>query len=304
MGTPEFALPSLQALADQYLIAGVVTQPDRPAGRGRASTPSPVKRLALELGLPVIQPRRLHETQAIAQLHEWQPDLIVVVAFGQILGKVVLNLPPHGCINVHASLLPRWRGAAPIQAAILAGDNKTGVTIMLMESGIDTGPILSKKETPILAEDTAGTLSSRLAQLGADLLIDTLPAYLRGELILRPQEETGIPASYVPMLKKEDGLLDFSQAAEKLARQVRAYHPWPGSYLIWQREPLKVLRARAEEGANPGEGIQTVFHGFPAIGTGLGLLVLEEVQPAGRKPMSGSAFLQGARGWSQLIHGN
>ncbi len=182
MGSPEFALPALQRLAANYNVVGVVTQPDRPAGRGRSLAIPPVKRFALEQGLPVIQPERLKETDAMHQLQEWAPDVIVVAAFGQILRQPVLELPPYGCINIHASLLPRWRGAAPIHAAILNADPVTGVTIMRMDAGIDTGPILSQRAIPILLEDTGGSLGQRLADLGADLLIETLPGYLEGRI--------------------------------------------------------------------------------------------------------------------------
>ena len=298
MGSPEFALPTLQALAARHTVAGVITQPDRPAGRGRLLTPPPIKTLALELGLPVIQPSRLRQPEAMEQLRAWKPDLIVVAAFGQILRQEVLDLPPYGCINVHASLLPRWRGAAPINAAILAGDPQTGITIMRMDAGIDTGPILSQYAMPILPDDTTGTLGPRLAQSGADLLLDTLPAYLNGALQPQPQDEAG--AAYAPMLKKEDGRLDFTQSAEALARRVRAFQPWPGTFMEWEGQPLKVLRAAAEPQAAPGQapGGRAIFQGLPAVATPDGLLLLEEIQPAGKKPMSGAAFLQGERNWN------
>lgn len=295
MGSPDFALPTLRALADRYTVAGVVTQPDKPAGRGRAITPPPVKGLAIELGLPVIQPRHLSEAEAMAQLHAWDPELIVVAAFGQILRPEVLDLPEHGCVNVHASLLPRWRGAAPIQAAILHGDEETGVTIMRMDPGVDTGPILSQRAIPIRPDDTAGTLSERLAELGAQALIETLPAYLNGELQSSPQNDEA--ATYAPMLKKADGLLDFNQPAESLARRVRAFNPWPGAHTLQDGQVLKVLRSHAIDAPSPGTGVPTVYDDLPAIGTGDGLLALDEVQPAGKKPMPGKAFLQGARDW-------
>ena len=180
MGSPDLALPILQALAAHYPIVGVVTQPDRPAGRGQALTPPPVKVLAEKLALPVIQPRRLREPEAMERLRSWAPELIVVAAFGQILRPEVLDLPRYGCINVHASLLPRWRGAAPIQAAILHGDADTGVTIMKMDPGVDTGPLLSQRSLPISPQDTAASLSEKLSALGAELLLETLPAYLKG----------------------------------------------------------------------------------------------------------------------------
>jgi len=294
MGSPEFALLTLQTLAEHYPVAGVVTQPDQPAGRGRVLTPPPVKILAEQLHLPVIQPRRLRHPEVLDQLRAWQPDLIVVAAFGQILRTSVLDLPPRGCINVHASLLPRWRGAAPIQAAILHGESETGVTIMKMDPGIDTGPTLSYRVLPIEPDDTGGTLSPKLAHLGAALLVETLPAYLRGELLPQPQDDS--LATYAPMLKKEDGMLDFNELAEKLSWKVRAYHPWPGAFFEWAGGSLKVHRAHAEPG-NVGIG-QLVKRGkLPAVGTSSGLLVLDEVQPAGKKSMPGQIFLNGIRGW-------
>ncbi len=297
MGSPEFALPTLRTLVSRYQVVGVVTQPDRPAGRGRALTPPPVKALALELDLPVIQPRRLREPEAMEQLRRWSPELIVVAAFGQILRPAVLDLPRSGCINVHASLLPRWRGAAPIQSAILNGEHETGVTIMKMDPGVDTGPILSQRSLPILPNDTAGTLSARLSTLGAELLIETMPAYLDGSLLPTPQPASG--DTYAPMLKKEDGLLDFNQPAEHLERRVRAFNPWPGAYTLWKGEILKVHRAHALRPSpidiSPGQ--PAVVDGMPAFGTLDGLLVLDEIQPAGKKPMRGAVFLRGARDW-------
>lgn len=294
MGSPKFALPTLQALAERYPIAGVITQPDQPAGRGRALTPPPVKTLAERLGLPLIQPRRLRDPEALEQLRAWAPDLIVVTAFGQILRPDVLDLPPHGCLNVHASLLPRWRGAAPIQAAILHGDAETGVTIMKMDPGVDTGPVLAQRALPIAPDDTAETLGARLARLGADLLIETLPAYLRGEIHPQPQDEAH--ATYAPLLKKEDGALDFNRPAEHLACKVRAFHPWPGAFMDWREGRLKVRRAHAVAGqAAPGQTLRVGR--LPGVGTASGLLVLDEVQPPGKRPMPGEVFLHGARGW-------
>lgn len=295
MGSPEFALPTLRALAGHYPIAGVVTQPDRPAGRGKWMTPPPVKLLAEELGLPVMQPERLKAPEAMEQLRQWSPDLIVVAAFGQILRPDVLDLPKFGCINVHASLLPRWRGAAPIQAALLSGDDQTGVTILRMDAGVDTGPLLGQREEPILAEDYAGSLSQRLARLGAELLIETLPGYLSGEIQPRPQDDS--QATYAPMLKKEDGILDFTLPAVELARRVRAFNPWPGAFFYQEGQPLKVYRAMVIEQIKTEPGKRLIYEGQPAMGTAQGLLVLVEVQPAGKKSMPGEAFLRGARGW-------
>jgi methionyl-tRNA formyltransferase len=292
MGSPDFAVPSLRALAVDYPIVGVVTQPDREAGRGRRLVAPPVKLAALELGLPVIQPEKLRAPETMAQLEAWHPDLIVVAAFGQILRLAILDLPRYGCVNVHGSLLPRWRGAAPIQAAILAGDEQTGVTIMKMDSGVDTGPMLSQRALPIEADDTAGSLFEILSTLGADLLMETLPGYLDGKIALHPQPEEGV--THAPMLKKDDGQLDFALSAEELTRRVRAFNPWPGAFFEWQGGLMKVHQAHAVEGrAEPGAHL--VFQKSPAIGTGDGILVLDIVQPAGKKAMEGKSFLAGTR---------
>jgi methionyl-tRNA formyltransferase len=295
MGSPDFAVPALEALAAHYLVTGVVTQPDRPAGRGGILKPPAIKQTALRLGLPIIQPEKLRQPEAMEQLQAWAPDLIVVAAFGQILRPVVLDLPKLGCINIHGSLLPRGRGAAPIQAAILAGDKETGITIMKMDPGVDTGPMLSQHAIQITPEDTAGTLFEKLAPIGADLLLETLPAYISGELQPQPQPAEGI--TYAPMLKKEDGRLDFSLPASVLERQVRAYNPWPGTWFDWNGVPLKVLRAHVGAEKSPGGGHRLTDGGFPAIGTSAGILILDEIQPAGKKPMPGKAFLAGVRDW-------
>ncbi len=301
MGSPEFATPILRGLAEKYEVVGVVTQPDRPAGRGRQLTPPPVKVLAQELGLPVIQPPKLREPEVMERLRLWTPDLIVVAAFGQILRREVLWMPPHGSINVHASLLPRWRGAAPIQAALLAADEQTGITIMLMDEGVDTGPILSQQALPIGPDDTTGSLAGQLSALGVGLLLETLPDYLSGDIQPRPQKSEG--ATYAPMLKKVDALLDPFRSAAELARRVRAFNPRPGAYLaIGEGAALKVHMAHAEEGEET-PGVHLVRNGLPAVGTALGLLVLDDVQPAGKKPMNGRAFLAGARDWVQARSG-
>lgn len=297
MGSPDFSVPSLRVLAEHYPIVGVVTQPEREAGRGRKLVSPPVKTLALGLGLPLIQPERLRAAEAMEQLRRWSPDLIVVAAFGQILRPEVLDLPRYGCINVHASLLPRWRGAAPIQAAILAGDAETGVAIMKMDAGVDTGPLLSLRAITTSPEDTAGTMFEKLAQLGADLLIETLPDYLLGKIQSQAQDDSR--ATYAPMLKKEDGLLDFTRPAEELARRVRAFDPWPGAFFEWQGGLLKVRRARVSAEKSPGARTRLIVEGHPAIGASDGLLILEEVQPAGKNPMPGKAFLAGGRNWEE-----
>jgi methionyl-tRNA formyltransferase len=296
MGSPGFAIPSLKALAEHFSVVGVVTQPDRMAGRGRILTPPPVKVLALELGIPVIQPQKLRtDIEAKEQLDAWNPEVIVVAAFGQILKRDVLELARFGCINVHASLLPRWRGISPIQAAILNGDHETGVTIMKMDEGIDTGDIINQSAIPIEAEDTGGSLFDKLSKLGADLLVETLPKYLKSEV--NPQPQGNSPTPYAPILKKSDGELDFWQPAVVLTRQVRAYHPWPGTYTFWKDKPLKIHKAQALDTQSPGIGVFTIRGSNPAIGTVQGLLVIEELQPAGKKSMPGKAFLLGERDW-------
>lgn len=296
MGSPDFALPGLRALASRYQIVGVVTQPDRASGRGRALKPPPVKTLALELGLPLVQPEKLRQPEAVQQLRAWNPDLIVVAAFGQILKPEVLDLPRFGCLNVHASLLPRWRGAAPINAAILAGDEETGVTIMKMDAGLDTGGILAQRAFRLSPDVTAGAAFDALSALGADLLLESLPDYLAGKLTPVPQPEDGV--TYAPMLKKEDGRLDFARPADELERRVRAMNPWPGAWFEWDANLLKVARATTLGGeTGRASGIRLVVEGRPAVTCADGALVLEEVQPAGKRPMSGRAFLAGARGW-------
>ena len=296
MGSPDFSLPSLRSLAQAYQVVGVVTQPDRASGRGRELKAPPVKLLAQELGIPVIQPEKLKQPEAMEQLRAWQPDLIVVAAFGQILKKDVLDLPRFGCVNVHASLLPRWRGAAPINAAILAGDEETGVTIMKMDAGLDTGPMLSMKRIRIEPDDTAGSLFEALSTLGADLLIETLPAYMDGKITPQPQPEAG--ATYAPMLKKEDGRLDFNQSAVELERRIRAMSPWPGAWFEWDGAPFKIHKAHVGQGKAEA-GKRLIEQNQPAVGAGSGILILDEVQPPGKKSMNGKSFLAGARAWAE-----
>lgn len=295
MGTPEFAVPTLRALAARHEVVGVVTQPDRPAGRGRTLTASPVKELALSLGLHIFQPRKVSDPTAVERLADWQPEVIVVAAFGQILPSTVLELPPHGCLNIHGSLLPCYRGAAPISAAILAGDEKTGVTIMLMDKGLDTGPILAQAEMAIGPRDTTGSLTTELAQLGAQLLIDTLPAWLEGRIA--PQHQDDDQATYCRPLRKEDGRLDWSRPAAHLDRQVRACQPWPGTYTHWQGQRLKVLRVHPRPKVFASGMMGQVVELEPGIGvvTGQGALELLEVQLAGKKPMDIEVFFHGQR---------
>ena len=294
MGSPDFAVPVLRVLASKYSVVAVVTRPDRPSGRGGKLTPPAVKLAAFDLGLELLQPEKLTSPDVIHRLSLLSPDLIVVAAFGQILKLAILEVPARGSINVHASLLPRWRGAAPIQAAILAGDTQTGVSIMLMDQGLDTGAVLSQNSLPISDDDTGGFLSEKLSRLGAETLLQTLPDYLSGTLTPVPQDAT--LATYAPMLKKQDGRLDFSLAARDLERRVRAFNPWPGAYFAWNGSPLKVHRAHVEPGtASVGERLE--ISRLPAVGTSAELLVLDEVQPAGKRGMRGQDFLLGARGW-------
>jgi methionyl-tRNA formyltransferase len=295
MGSPDFSLQTLRALDDAYDVVGVVTQPDRASGRGRELKAPPVKTLALELGIPVMQPEKLRQPDAMEQLYAWKPDLIVVAAFGQILRKDVLDLPRFGCINVHASLLPRWRGAAPINAAILAGDDETGVTIMKMDVGLDTGPMLSQRSIRLTRDDTAGSVFEKLSVLGADLLIETLLDYISGKIQPIPQPEEGM--TYAPMIKKEEGQLDFTHDVNELERRVRAFNPWPGTHMDFDGVNLKVHRTHVEPG-DVAMGQRFIWQSYPAVGARGGILVLDEVQPPGKKSMSGKSFLSGARNWA------
>ena len=292
MGTPDFAVPSLRALLDDpaYDVVGVVTQPDREAGRGRRLQASPIKETALAAGMLLIQPDKLREPAAFAALAGLEPDLIVVAAYGQILRPNVLALPRYGCINVHASQLPRWRGASPIAAALVAGDETSGCTIMRMDEGMDTGPILAQSSLPIGPDDTTGALSERLARQGAELLLATLPGYLAGEVTPRPQPQNGV--TVCRPLRKDQARIDWTQPAAQIERMVRAYDPWPGAFTTWRGEPLKIGRARVVAGnAAPGRVVR--WQGGVAVGTGDGLLVIEALQLAGKKMMGVVDFLAG-----------
>jgi len=293
MGTPSFAVPTLEGLAEVYQVVAVVTQPDRPSGRGRRLQPPPVKQAAQRLALPVWQPRTLRAPEAATRLRELAPEVVVVAAFGHILRPEVLAVPPHGCVNVHASLLPRYRGAEPVAAAILAGEEETGITIMLMDEGMDTGPILAQRSIPIAPDDTRVSLTEKLARLGAELLLEVLPRWLRGEIVPRPQDET--LASYAPPLRKKDGEIDWSRPAVALERMARAYHPWPGAYTSWRGRRLKVLRARPLPWPQGEVGRVVETPEGAAVVAGEGALLLEEVQLAGRRAMPVADFLRGQR---------
>jgi methionyl-tRNA formyltransferase len=301
MGTPEFAVPALNALLREgYDVVGVLTRQDQPAGRGQQIEVSPVKRAAMERGLPIEQPRTLRSAEALAALATLAPDLIVVAAYGLILPQTVLDLPRFGCVNVHGSLLPRHRGAAPIAAAILAGDADAGVSIMLMDAGVDTGPVLGTAALPIAPDDTTGNLTAKLARLGGELLVGTLPRYLAGEIVPRPQPSDG--ASYASRLEKEAGQIDWREPAVIIERKVRAFQPWPSAYTTWSGQRLKILRARVrmgEQGTGSRSQGEVIVgeRGSVGVVTGEGMLWLDEVQAAGKRPMRASAFLAGARGF-------
>jgi methionyl-tRNA formyltransferase len=291
MGSPEFAGTVLRKLASEYSICGVFTQPDRESGRGKTLTPPPVKVVASELGIPVFQPARLKNPDSFAELESLQPDVIIVAAYGQILRQNVLDLPKFGCINVHASYLPRWRGAAPIQAAILAGDTYTGISIMKMDAGIDTGPVLAQGKITIDPKETALALDGKLAQIGSELLITTLPDYFSGKISPQPQAEEG--CSYAAMLTKQQGQLDFTKSAVELERTVRAFDDWPGTFMLVSDQIIKVRCADIIFDMQLSTGERSALDGFPVVGTADGVLKFGEVQPAGKKWMSGVDFIRG-----------
>ncbi|WP_422352514.1 methionyl-tRNA formyltransferase [Stenotrophomonas sp. AR026] len=295
-GTPEFAVSSLRAAARHHEVVAVYTQPDRPAGRGRGLAPSPIKLEAVARGIPVYQPESLKDEAAQQQLRDLQPDLMVVVAYGLILPKAVLAIPTHGCWNVHASLLPRWRGAAPIQRAIQAGDAKTGVCLMQMEAGLDTGPVLLHQELPIAATDTGGQLHDKLAELGAQVLSDGLGLLRAGiKPIARPQPEQGV--TYAHKLDKAEAKLDWAQDAGALARTVRAFNPWPISEATLAGERVRIHGAvalEADHGQAPGTVLAASRDGID-IACGQGALRLRVLQREGGKAITAADYLNARR---------
>ena len=299
MGTPAFAVPSLAALDNSdHEVVGVVTQPDRPKGRGLAVVPCPVKELALAKGLPVSQPEKIKSPEFLRQLSDWKPDVIAVTAFGRFLPQAILDLPPMGCVNVHGSLLPAYRGAAPIQWALIHGDAETGITTMLMDEGMDTGAVLLQQPVPIEPEDTALELGTRLAQVGGALLVETLTRLAEQSLVPRAQDHSR--ATVAPLLKKEDGVIDWTQPATEIANRIRGLSPWPGSYTFHHDHRLIIRKGRVNAQSDPGgsDGQQpgTILAVGPKsfwVQTGAGRIEVLEVQPANKKRMSVEQFLQG-----------
>ena len=313
MGTPQFAVPALETLIagskpglvlqEGYEIVTVITRPDKPSGRGKEVVYSPVKQLALSQEIPVWQPGSLKRQENIEMLAAYQSDLFIVAAFGQILPQAVLDLPRYGTLNIHASLLPKYRGVSPISEAILQGDTETGVTIMLIDAGVDTGPILLQRAIPIAEDDTTGSLTLKLAALGASALLEALPLWVQGKITPQPQDERF--ASHTHMLHKEDGKIDWNRPADVLARTVRAFTPWPGAYTNWGNKLLKIISAHTIQ-SDPGSearagavslrkenGLQTLI-----VATGKGLLILEKLQLEGKKVTSADEFL---RGYSHIV---
>ncbi len=330
-GTPDFAVPALEALlSSSHTVVGVLTQPDRPKGRGRQIAASPVKQAALAHNLPVSQPLTLKDEAGRADLASWQPDVLVVVAYGLILPRAALTLPRLGCLNIHASLLPRWRGAAPVQRAVLAGDAVSGVTIMLMDVGLDTGPMLLKKEVPISRTDTGGSLHDRLAALGASAVLEALDGYIGGTLAPVPQPMEGV--TYAAKIEKAEALIDWSRDAIEIERQVRAFNPWPVAETRLDGEQLRIYEALAQDrlaefaadaggkpsayapdrdsfaaalpdAAQAGEvgTIVGVREDAVVVQCGHGYLALRQVQRAGRRSMSAGDFVRGGAGATHLM---
>ncbi len=295
LGSPELAVIPLEALAQAgYEIVGAVTQPDRPAGRRQARTAPPVKVAAERLGLPVLQPTTLRDADAVAQLAALRPDVGVVAAYGEILRQNVLDIPPLGYLNIHPSLLPRYRGPAPVTGAILAGDTESGVSVMLLERGMDSGPLLAQQAVPLPPDARAGAFTTAMFHLGSQLLLDVLPRYARGELTPQPQDHRR--ATVTRMITKQDGLIDWHLPAVQIERMVRAYDPWPAAYTFWQGQQLKVLEARLHpttSTAPAGTILPERAHLLVACGSGV--LELCRVQPASKRAMTARAWRNGQR---------
>lgn len=299
MGTPGFAVPCLQQLHQQgHWIVGVVTQPDRPQGRKKQLLPTPVKSKSLELGLPVYQPSSIKSTEVLDEIARLQPDLVVTAAYGQILPEALLSLPPFGCINVHASLLPKYRGGAPIHHAIMNGEKTSGVTIMYMERGLDTGDMINQAQISISRQDTVGDLFDRLSWLGAELLSSTLPTLLDGSASAIPQNHS--EATYAPNIKKEDEQINWARSSEEIYNQVRGMNPWPGAYTLWDGKRLKIWKcldplqhtSASVTDSLPGT-VLTVMEKGMEIRTGDGSIWVSELQPSGKKAMTAAQFYRG-----------
>jgi methionyl-tRNA formyltransferase len=297
LGTPEFAAIPLEALAHdtRYQVVGVVTQPDRASGRSRAPEPPPVKRAALQLGIPVFQPESLRDPAAVEQLAALQPDAGVVAAYGEILRKNVLAIPPLGYLNIHPSLLPRHRGPTPVPGAILAGDTETGVSVMLLDAKMDSGPILAQQRTPLPPDARSGALTEDLFRRGAALLLEALADYAAGTRVPSPQDDS--QATYTKLLKKEDGVIDWRATASQIERMTRAYDPWPGAQTNWRGQSLKLIAARAhpEWAGDAAPGTLLPEHGPVWVATGAGALELRTVQPAGKRPLAAVDWWRGLR---------
>jgi methionyl-tRNA formyltransferase len=292
MGTPRFAVPPLRSLrAAGHIVLGVVTRIDKQAGRGRIMTPPQVKLAAQDLGLPVFQPRRVREPEFVDTLRSLEPDAIVVAAYGQILPKDILGLPTFGCINIHASLLPAYRGAAPVAWAIIRGEIATGITIMQMDEGMDTGAILLQEHVPIEESDTTGTLTEKLSLLGARLITEALPRIEAGTLVPQPQDNGR--ATLAPLLKKADGRIDWNLAAAEIRNRVRGLSPWPGAYTLSDGKLIKLLEVEVATGSGDPGAVQVADSRSLIVGTGNGLLRIMRIQPEGKRAMSTAEFLQG-----------
>jgi len=294
MGTPEFAVPSVEALLkSEDRVVGIVTQPDRPRGRGQRLSPSPVKVIARREQIPVLQPAKMKDPSFMAELSGWKPDVIAVAAFGRILPPAILSFPPRGCINVHASLLPKYRGAGPIQWALINGETETGITTMLMDEGMDTGAILLQATMAIGQDDTAGSLSSRLADLGGRLLVETLAQLKTGTLTPRSQDHG--QATVAPLLKKEDGAVNWTMSATSIANRIRGLTPWPGAYTFLRMDRWTISRSVAlDEATNlaPGQ-ITALTKDAIHVATGKGVLAIRELQPANGRRMPAGQYLAG-----------
>ena len=300
MGTPDFACPTLQTLIErgEQLVA-VVTQPDRPKGRGQKLMAPPVKEIALQHGIPVYQPNKVRDPAFIEVIRDLKPDLIVVIAFGQILPKALLDIPPHGCVNVHASLLPRYRGAAPLNWCIINGESETGVTTMLMDPGLDTGPMLLKRSTPIDENEDILSLHNRMSTMGAELLAETVDGLKEGRLTPELQDDS--LTCYAPLLKKEDGLINWYRDSKAIHDQVRGLVVWPGAYTYLQGQPLKIYRTRVAHGSGLPGSILQANRGVLEVACLSGSLWIEELQLAGKKRLDTVSFLSGFSGLEGIV---